>query len=109
MENNRPRGREKDVTGPGKTVHKRGDGLGTGPVGDAGGYQERGQGQSSGTRSSGKRSGGGVKLIILLLALLLGGGGGLTALLGGQPGGQQSSSPSSQTSSSQRGSAVNWS
>ena len=36
MEHNRPRGREKHVTGPGKTVEKRGEGLGAGPVGDAG-------------------------------------------------------------------------
>lgn len=28
MENHRPRGREKHVAGPGKTVYKRGDGLG---------------------------------------------------------------------------------
>ena len=41
MENNRPRRREKQVEGPGKTVGKRGEGLGTGPVGDAGGYQDR--------------------------------------------------------------------
>ena len=84
MENNRPRGREKNVTGPGKSVHKRGEGLGTGPVGDAGGYKDRTP-QSGGSRSSGSR-GGGMKLIVLLLALLLGGGGGLTALLGGQSG-----------------------
>lgn len=84
MENNRPRGREKNVTGPGKSVHKRGEGLGTGPVGDVGGYKDRTP-QSGGARSSGSR-GGGMKLIVLLLALLLGGGGGLTALLGGQSG-----------------------
>lgn len=41
MENNRPRGREKNVTGPGKSVQKWGVGLGTGPVGNAGGYQDR--------------------------------------------------------------------
>ena len=29
MDNNRPRGREKNVTGPGKSVRKRGQGLGT--------------------------------------------------------------------------------
>ena len=29
----RPRGREKNVTGAGKGVGRRGDGLGTGPVG----------------------------------------------------------------------------
>ena len=82
MENNRPRGREKHVTGPGKTVHKRGDGLGTGPVGDPGGYSERKEQSSSGT-SRGPVARGGVKLIVLLLVLLLGGGGGLAALMGG--------------------------
>ncbi len=91
MENNRPRGREKHVTGPAKKVQKQGEGLGTGPVGEAGGYSDRKQGGSSGTRSAGTRGGGGVKLIGLLLVLLLGGGGGLTALLGGQPGGQSPS------------------
>ena len=58
MENNRPRGREKNVTGPGKGVHKRGSGLGTGPVGEAGGYAERKeQRQSAGARSGGSRGG----------------------------------------------------
>ena len=86
MENNRPRGREKHVTGPGKTVQKHGEGLGTGPVGDAGGYGDRREKrQGSGPKRSG--GGGGMKLIILLLAVLLGGGGGLTALLNGQPSG----------------------
>ena len=72
MENHRPRGREKHVTGPGKTVEKRGTGLGTGPVGDAGAYADRKQqGQGAGRRSAGTRGGGGLKLIILLLAVLL--------------------------------------
>ena len=86
MENNRPRGREKHVTSPAKTVKKRGAGLGTGPVGDAGGYQDRKPEASSGQRSAGTRSGGGMmKLVLLALLVLLGGGGGLTAMLGGQP------------------------
>ena len=86
MENNRPRGREKHVTGPAKTVKKRGEGLGTGPVGDAGGYQARKPEASSGQRSAGTRGGGGMmKLVLLSLLVLLGGGGGLTAMLGGQP------------------------
>lgn len=61
MENNRPRSREKNVTGPGKKVEKYGKGLGTGPVGDAGGYADRRRQEpsSSGTRSAGTRSGGG--------------------------------------------------
>ena len=105
MENNRPRGREKHVTGPGKTVQKRGEGLGTGPVGDAGGYEGRKQGASSGTRSTGARGGGGIKLIGLLLLLLLGGGGGLTALLGGQP---SSQAPSIGQQQVQNAGAANW-
>ena len=59
MENKRPRGREKHVTGPGKAVERHGEGLGTGPVGDAGGYADRKQReQSSGARRAGTRSGG---------------------------------------------------
>ena len=92
MENNRPRRREKNITGPGKTVEKHGNGLGTGPVGDAGGYADRKQQEHpAGTRSTGTRSGGGMKLILLLLAVLLGGGGGLGALLGGLSGSPGSS------------------
>lgn len=113
MNNNRPRGREKNVSGSGRTVQKRGSGLGTGPVGNAGGYSERGKGQSSGgpsgsgshgkrrpsgsgTRGAGTRGGGGLKLIVLLAVLLLGGGGGLTALFGGQPDSPPPSSGSQQ-------------
>ena len=95
MTPNRPRGRQKHVTGTGKPINRRGSGLGTGPVGGAG----RGQGISGGTGRPGggsfssgggrqpQRSGGGggfSKLIVLLLVLLLGGGGGLTAMLGGE-------------------------
>ena len=38
MDTNRPRGRERNVTGPAKRVEKRGSGLGTGPVGNTGGH-----------------------------------------------------------------------
>lgn len=110
MENNRPRGREKHVTGPAKTVKKRGAGLGAGPVGDAGGYQDRKQGQTSGNRSAGTRGGGGMKLILLALVVLLGGGGGLTTLLGGldgQTGGQ--TPPISQQQVQSPGSTVDMS
>ncbi len=94
----RPRGRQRNVTGPGKSVKRRGSGLGTGPVGGSG----RGAGISGG--SSGKRpgstgsfrptghshrnttrSGGGFSKIIILIVLLMlfGGGSGLSGLLGG--------------------------
>ncbi|MBR4992050.1 MAG: peptidase C11, partial [Clostridia bacterium] len=85
MEPNRPRSREKKVTGTG-TVKRRGEGLGTGPVG-TGSSAPRPAAKpaarpSSGrqtTRSSSKKT----PLIAIILALLLGGGGGLGALLGG--------------------------
>ena len=100
----RPRGREKHITGPAKQVEKRGSGLGTGPVGAG-----RGSGQSGGSRGGGggRRSGGGmVKLILLLAVLLLGGGGGLGALLGGGQAGGGLTAPASQSASSQSGGAA---
>ncbi|HBA51252.1 MAG TPA: hypothetical protein DCZ91_26330 [Lachnospiraceae bacterium] len=77
MDNNRPGRRERNVSGSGKTMQKRGNGLGTGSAGSADGYRERGKEQSGrpGTRSARSRSGAGLKLV-LLLAVLLGGGGG---------------------------------
>ena len=97
---NRPRGRAKNVTGAGKSVYKRGSGLGSGRVGSAGGYSGRpgfGGGSTGGdfggsfngggggrpTRGGGKRGGKG-GLIAILAALLLGGGG--FGILGGDGG-----------------------
>ncbi len=98
---NRPTGRQKHVTEGGKGVQKKGEGLGTGPVGRADGYAGRkaqqtvgassgGRGQGNaeaGPGSSQRGSGGGgrspLMLIIALVIALLGGGGGLTALLNG--------------------------
>ena len=100
----RPRGRQKNVTGTGKGVKRRGSGLGTGPVGGSG----RGQGVTGGASRPGTgsfrptgtsssnvtRSGGGMsKLIVLILVLLLGGGGGLTTMLGGSGSSQGSYTP----------------
>ncbi len=84
MPDNRPKGRQRHVTGQGAGVHRRGEGLGTGPVGS--GSSPTGQRpdftQSSGTRASGRRSP--LMLIILVALLLFGGGGGaLSSLLGG--------------------------
>ena len=98
MDHQRPRGREKHVTGPGKSVNKRGEGLHTGPVGDAGGYADRKEPSGgSGQRSGGTRSGGGMKLLILLAVLLLGGGGGIGTLLSGQSTGQTEPAQQQQT------------
>ena len=78
---NRPRGRQRNVTGRGKSVHRRGSGLGTGPVGNAGGYSGR-PGRRP-VRSSGGQSGGGLfKIIIFIVVLLFGGGTGLGSLMG---------------------------
>ena len=84
---NRPVGRKKNVGTGGSGVHKRGDGLGGGPVGSSNGYSSGGSGSSGSSGSGGgmNRSGGRSPLfmIIIVLFLLLGGGGGLTSLLGG--------------------------
>ena len=86
---NRPRGRETHITGQGKDIYKRGEGLGTGPVGKTGGYQGRPGTTGSGSSSGGQtqRAGGGrspLLLIVILAVVLLGGGGaGLSSLLGG--------------------------
>ena len=94
MADNRPRGRQKNVTGTGKPVARRGSGLGTGPVGSPRpgntpprptGSSGNGNGSGRPSRTSGgvTRSGGGGKLILILLALLLGGGGGIGSMLFG--------------------------
>lgn len=77
MGNNRPYGHRRNVTGEGKSVFRRGGGLGNGKVGG---------GSMGGFGSGGNRSGGGkspFSIIILLIVLLLGGGGGLSGLLNG--------------------------
>ena len=89
MATNRPRGRVKNVTNNGKGVKKRGSGLGTGPVGSAGG--SAGNNESSTSTGKGTSRAGGKKnnliTIILVVVLLLGGGGGVTGLLTGLLGG----------------------
>ncbi len=95
MNNNRPVGREKNVTGNGHELKRRGSGLNTGPVGP-GGYS--GRQQSSGSGGPVRASGGGGKLIAIILAIVaaLGGGGTiLTNLLGGF--GNSEDTPSVQT------------
>ena len=93
MTPNRPRGRQRNVSGTGKSINRRGAGLGTGPVGSSEGYSGRPGGGSMGNSSgSGRRnskgntirSGGSqgmMKFIIIALVLLLGGGGGLGSFL----------------------------
>ena len=76
MADNRPRGRQKNITGQGKPIQRRGSGLGTGPVG------RRPSGGGSSDRNVTRSNGGGMsKIIVALLVLLLGGGGGIGSLL----------------------------
>lgn len=79
----RPVGRKKRVGEGGSGVHKRGEGLGGGPVGSSSGLP--GGSQSGGNGGGIQRSGGRSPLfaIIIVLFLLLGGGGGLSSFLGG--------------------------
>ena len=87
MDRKRPGGRDTHVTNNSMGVHKRGEGLGTGPVGSSGGYgrpgsgsrpsgsQGGGSGIGSGSSQSGRSGGGSSKAI--------GGGGiGLAAIIG---------------------------
>ena len=93
MDQRRPRGREKNVTGNSTGVHKRGDGLGTGPVGSSNGYSGKTGGHSSGGGYSGGSGhsgpnravlGGGISLPVILIALfLLYKCGGLGGIFGG--------------------------
>ena len=88
----RPSGRKKNVTGSGKSIYKRGEGLGTGPVGNTGGPQNFNTShkvEETGRKSSGRgitRGGGALTLIAIAAALIFGGNG----LLGGGGGSQVS-------------------
>ncbi|MBR0355181.1 MAG: peptidase C11 [Oscillospiraceae bacterium] len=100
MPDNRPQGRERKITGQSAGVHRRSEGLGTGPVGS--GSNPKGQrpgGGQRGYQSSGTRAGGRSPLIIIILiaVLLFGGGGGLGSVLGLFGGGSTDSYAGSQT------------
>jgi len=77
---NIPKGREKHVTQGTSGVHRRGDGLGTGPVGSTGGHA----GQNSGGNKTMTRAAAGGGGIVAILAVILG------IIFGGGSGGSQS-------------------
>jgi len=86
MDQNRPRGREKNVIGGTGSVNKRGSGLGTGPVGTTNGRTGTGGSSSGGRRirsTTPNLGKGKLLLVIIILLLVFGGGGGLSGLLGG--------------------------
>lgn len=94
---NRPQGRRKNVTSGGNGAHRRGDGLGTGPVG-SGSYTGGSTGGGGGMKRA-AAGGGGLSLLVIIGIILFkfmggsgagggtsnGGGGGnlLGSLLGG--------------------------
>ncbi|MBR1764489.1 MAG: peptidase C11 [Ruminococcus sp.] len=84
--NNKPRAREKKVTEGGKGVHKRGDGLGTGPVGSADGYSGKSSGGAGGSGGGINRAvlGGGIGLPILIIIIVV-----LVFKFGGASGGSE--------------------
>ena len=92
MEQQRPGGRDRKVTGTANKIRKGEQGLGFGPAGSSNGNAGRpgGSGQGGYNQQGGqgpRRSGGGgmnpLMLIILAAVVLLGGGGGLAGLFGG--------------------------
>lgn len=73
MSDNRPSGRKKNVTGTGGSVHKRGEGLGTGPVGQGygSGNSIRPTGSSGGSGAKRAAGGGGILLVIVAIILMM--------------------------------------
>lgn len=77
MENKRPTGHRKNVTGSGKSVYRRGEGLGTGPAGNSSPQNFNTQKvEFTGKPNTGRnvKRGGGVGLIALIAAALIFGG-----------------------------------
>ena len=110
MEQNRPRGREKNVTGQGAGVNRRGSGTGQGQVGSGSHISSPSTGSSGGP----KRSGGSpslIGIIIAIIVILMGGGGAMSGLLGGgsdtadygQTGAYTQTAPAGQTATSSSG------
>lgn len=84
MDRNRPQSRKTYVTDNSKGVHKRGSGLGTGPVGHSGG-KSGGSGNRAGSSGGVTRGRSPLLTIIIAIVAVLGGGGGLlgSGALGG--------------------------
>ena len=75
---NRPQGRRKNVTSGGSGAHRRGDGLGTGPVG-SGSYSGGSTGGGGGAKRAAAGGGGLITIIIIVFLIMkfMGGGAGL--------------------------------
>ena len=77
MDRERPRGRDKNVTGQGTGLGRRGSGLGTGPVGSKDGYSGRGSGSGGSGRKITRGAGLSLPVIILAIIVYMFGGGNL--------------------------------
>ena len=84
MDRERPRGRDKNVTGQGSGLGRRGSGLGTGPVGSGDGYSGRGSGGSGSGRRITRGAGLSLPIIILAVIVYMLGGGNLLGGSGGE-------------------------
>ena len=83
---NRPQGRRKNVTSGGSGAHRRGEGLGTGPVG-SGSYSGGSTGGSGGAKRAAAGGGGLITLLIIGFFLFkMMGGSGLSGGNGGSSG-----------------------
>ena len=85
MDNNGS-GRKKNITNQSKGVHKRGSGLGTGPVGRKDGYQGRKGSSAKGGGGTTKAVASPIAVILIIVLAILGGGNGLGGLFGGGSG-----------------------
>lgn len=84
MEQKRPRSHEKEVVSGGSGVHRRGDGLGTGPVGSQDGYAGKTPSGGHGKRAAAVGGGGTIGVLAIAFLLLKScSGGGMTDMLGG--------------------------
>lgn len=73
MPDNKPRSRERNVTGSGTGGFKKGSGLGSGPVGSTGGHAggpTGGNHQSGGGHGRAAKAGGGSMLLVIILIVL---------------------------------------
>lgn len=75
--------RQKTTTGNSKGVHRRGEGLGTGPVGRQDGYVGRTSGGGGGKRAAQIGGGSGTLVIIIIIVIMLLRGGGSDVGTGG--------------------------
>ena len=84
----RPRSRQRNVSGAGNSVRRRGSGLGTGPVGSSGGYGGR-PGRGGGHRTVRSSGGGLSKIVLVIILIMVFGGGGIgdvfTGMFGDTP------------------------